>query len=853
MPLWSKRHGLDEPYPLVSHLLDTAASATVLWDHWLRDGLRDLIQDALGPDARAWVAAAAGLHDLGKASPVFAGQLRAPAEPWHEMTRSALKDAGFNLDVPAEKQDHLRRHETVSAMALAGGALRNSALVAEEWMAAAALGHHGAFTAPGDSNRVFHRYAGGAWADARDDLRSSVLSAVGLDPEGEVPVASSTAAVLISGLVVLADRTASEWHAVRQAQDDIRSGALVPDDHGAWMAHRIEFFTRRLHRTLGVYQNFKDPRGSITGDFELRPLQEAALEAGEGLWIAMAPTGTGKTEAALLRHSLRPERLIFALPTQATSNAMMKRVQKTYQGTGNVAELAHRLASVEDFYELRTEFKTLDCHDEVGHNNIGHPADQGLIPSEFLRTGTARLLAPVSVSTIDQVLAGSLRNKWAHLRLLTIANAHVVIDEAHLLDQYQSALTKQLMGWWGATGTRVTILSATLPRWQRDTFAAAYAKEWNAEEIVFPSHENVPGVSEPLQQASYGISVTTAEAADTVQAHVDWAKTVRAATPKARIGLVLNTVGRAQDVARQLASAGADPIVLHSRMTAGHRRDAADRLLREIGKGGDGAGTILVGTQAVEASLDIDLDAMSTDLAPSPSLIQRAGRVWRHADPRRGSRLPGVTELPLNIVRGEGKRGTLPYFGSELDRVWKYLKPRTRLLMPDDSQEFVEASALRLDEVDWSEQEELAEHARRYAKANGVVINVDELTDVDADLVALERLTAHNTDEETATRLIEPPSLTVIILDTGGKHGVPGAWQGSITDLESIDPKDRAGLRRAMEATVPLNGKLACMALKATAKWAPAAGVLKSMVPIVIGQSDIGYDAALGVIDQTEG
>lgn len=847
VPLWSKRHGLDEPYPLISHLLDTAASAMVLWDHWLRDGLRELIEADLGSDARAWVAAAAGLHDLGKASPVFAGQLRAPSEPWHDATRSALKAAGFSLDVPAEQQDHLRRHESISAMALSGGRMKNGDAVAENWLAIAALGHHGRFQVPEKSAfRAFEKSASGPWKSSRDRLRSSVMAAVGLDPGKEPPNGSTTAAVLISGLVVLADRTASEWHAVKRAQEEIRSGVLNIDDHISWVAHREAFFAHRITSTLGVYQDFTDARGSVAGEYELRPLQESALAAGDGLWIAMAPTGNGKTEAALLRHSIRKERLIFALPTQATTNAMMKRVQSTYQGTGNVAELAHRLASIEDFYALSSEFTTLDCHDEDGGH--GEP-DQGLIPSEFLRRGTARLLAPVSVSTIDQVLAGSLRTKWAHLRLLTIANAHVVIDEVHLLDQYQSALAEQLMIWWGATNTRVTLLSATLPRWQRDAFASAYDTEWEPEDISFPSHENVPGVPEKLHQDSYGITITTSRASDTVQAHVDWAEGLRATAPEARIGIVLNTVGRAQESARKLASIGITPIVLHSRMTAGHRRDAADRLLHEIGKHGNGTGTVLVGTQAVEASLDIDLDAMSTDLAPSPSIIQRAGRVWRHEDSRRAGRLPVALELPLNIVRGEGKRGDLPYFTSELGRVWDYLAGCDRLIMPAGSQGLVEASSLRLDDVDWPEQEELAEHARRYSKASGIVVNGFELKDPLADLESFRRLTGHDVDEETASRLIEPPSVTILLIDPDGRHGVPSAWTGPIAGLEEIDSGDRAGIRKAMEATVPLNGKMARLAMKVSNRWNPKARVLQRTLPVIIGQGGIGYDPLLGVID----
>lgn len=839
--LWSKRHSLEEPYPLLAHLLDTAASAQVLYDQWLRAGLRDLVEGALGPEARAWVAATAGLHDVGKASPVFAGQLLARTpEPWHARARVDLEAAGFSLDVPTERLQHLRRHEKASALSLARTDLDFGDPISDDWVAAAALGHHGRFEVPDEAEfDAFVASAGGSWQSARDDLTEAVMGACGLDPAGTLPSVPGHIGVLIAGLVVLADRTASEWQAVRRGQADLASGALDLEEHAVWLERRNRFFATRLPRTLGVYRDFTDARTSIAGDFELRPLQESALMAGDGLWIAMAPTGNGKTEAALLRHARKNERLIFALPTQATTNAMMKRVQTAYEGTGNVAELAHRLATVEDFYAIPAEHRAAGC--------------DGLIPSEFLRNGTARLLAPVSVSTIDQVLAGSLRTKWAHLRLLTLANAHVVIDEAHLMDQYQSALAEQLMKWWGATGTRVTLLSATLPQWQRDRFANAYDRSWQPAAATFPSQEAVPGAPEPLAQASYGIAVTTTRSADPVRTHLDWASEMKRRAPDARLGVVANTVGRAQEIALGLQARGMAPIVLHSRMTAGHRRDAADRLLAQIGAGRPGKGTVVVGTQTIEASLDIDLDAMSTDLAPAPSIVQRAGRVWRHADSRRSTRLPGAAELPLQIVAGEGKRGALPYFVSELRRVERFLTGRSRLLMPDDSQAFVEASSLRLDEVDWAEQDELSAHARKFAKAGGVVINTAELTDPNADLETLMRLTGRDVHEETATRLIEMPSVTVLVVDPDGINGAPGAWTGTIADLEAVRGDDRAALRRAMEATVPLNGQLARQALDVGNPWNPRSQVLAGMIPVILRQAGISYDPLLGLVGQGTG
>jgi hypothetical protein len=169
--------------------------------------------------------------------------------------------------------------------------------------------------------------------------------------------------------------------------------------------------------------------------------------------------------------------------------------------------------------------------------------------------------------------------------------------------------------------------------------------------------------------------------------------------------------------------------------------------------------------------------------------------------------------------------------------------------MPDDSQAFVEASSLCLDEVDWAEQEELAEHARRFAQAGGIVINATELIDPNAELEALMRLTGHDVDEETATRLIEPPSITALVIDPNGSAHAPGGWTRTLKGLEQIAPKDRNTLRQAMEATVPLNGKLARRVMELGTAWAPKSAVLRGMVPLILGQASIGYDPLLGIID----
>ena len=173
--LWAKNHGLDEPYPLLAHMLDSACMAGQLFDHWLRPGLQQILQDSLGDDARAIVMWLVGCHDLGKANPVFQGQLAARHTPGsaEELTwacvRETISKAGrCSFDLPssitanAASFKAYRRHEQVSAsyfLCENGG--QDSWLV-ENWAAIPAMGHHGRFAVPfadlsGSAARAAHR------------------------------------------------------------------------------------------------------------------------------------------------------------------------------------------------------------------------------------------------------------------------------------------------------------------------------------------------------------------------------------------------------------------------------------------------------------------------------------------------------------------------------------------------------------------------------------------------------------------------------------------------------------------------------------------------------------------------
>ena len=861
LELWAKGPETSEPYPLLCHLLDTASAARSLWRLWLRPRLRDFLSEELGTNAEKIVMLLAGAHDIGKANPVFQLQLASQKNlKWREPFRESLVKLEYPyLNVPLHwaKAPVIRRHERVAAIHL-GGARLGENLVSESLPAVVALGHHGSFDWDGTKIGPYKKFALGEWETARNDLVSSLEVACGVELKS-IPQVSEVVAVLLSGFIILADRLASQKRTTEQGLDQMRREELDPGEGKEWIQHRQDYFDGLVQELLGVYNGFEDPKREILGDYEPRGAQLLANSAGDGLWFIMTATGSGKTEAFVLRHSDQQEALTLLLPTQATTNAMMRRLQKMFAKTGNVAALAHGDAWLEDFYNQPESASS--------ENNDSNQGRGGLFPTQFVASRASRLLAPVTVATIDQAVMASLPLKWTHLRLLALANSHVVIDEVHTMDEYQVRLLEPILWWLGRTRTRVTLLSATLTQRHRDQFVRAYTNKSKKfrDPVDFPSIASVPLDSKEavssvdLYMDKYQIDVELVEAADSASDHHQWAKNTLDRFPRARLGIVVNTIDRAQYIARKLIDDGISVVVLHSRMSLKHRQDSALQLENAIGKNGDGDGLVVVGTQAIEASLDIDLDWMSTDLAPASSLLQRAGRVWRHSDTRRGKRLPMQRNLPLRIVRDTSDVGHLPYFAAELDRAWGFLKDHNLLAVPNDVQDFVETGAITLDEANDAIADfeavlkELAERTVKTQAASALAIKMDSVMEEYSAVGDLRALTAFSSaapDTDTdfpSTRYIERESQRILVTGPSAST-VPGGWTGTLEALRMIDKKDREATKRALAGVISVGGKI----LRSLKESMTSIENIPGLLGVIAGPlpEGIKYDPAVGLVKE---
>lgn len=408
--------------------------------------------------------------------------------------------------------------------------------------------------------------------------------------------------------------------------------------------------------------------------FAPTPIQRAAAEAA---WAAERPPlilleaemGSGKTEAGLaaaeiLAHRFGQGGLFLALPTMATSDAMFARVRSWIdhlpvdeaEGASLAMFLAHGKAGLNDAYRgLPDDQRIAGVYDDEGSAD---PADRALrhavaTVNAWTRGRRRGVLAPFVVGTIDQVLFGALRSKHLALRHLALAGKVVVIDEVHAADTYMREYLKSALAWLGAYGTPVVLMSATLPPAQRAELVAAYAEgvaRRPSDQPAVPAYElsDHAGYPRTLLFDGHLREIPTEQTTSrprtiTVEEHPDdldhLVCTLRDELAGGGcVAVIRNTVRRAQEAWTALRAAlpETEIVLAHSRFLAVDRarREAGlrDRLGRtgSIAEGTRPQRLIVVGTQVLEQSLDIDVDLMVSDLAPVDLLLQRVGRLHRH-------------------------------------------------------------------------------------------------------------------------------------------------------------------------------------------------------------------------------
>ena len=405
------------------------------------------------------------------------------------------------------------------------------------------------------------------------------------------------------------------------------------------------------------------------------------------LILIEAPMGEGKTEAGMyaavqMLRKWEKNGFYVALPTAATSNQMVSRMNDWFQtlDVSKQVRLLHGMAWMVDSCTSQVPQNTEDC-DEI---------TRWLAP---LRRG---LLGQFSVGTIDQAMLSVTKAKYGVLRLLGLSNKVLVIDEIHSYDVYMGEFIQLLLQWCKALEIPVVMLSATLSPKLKAKLLAPYTKRTLSKEYPLITAVCEDGTVEeiPIEKTVKHMTVSV----ELLPILNDAEKIAEKAAELTECGgcvcVLMNTVHQAQKVYVALKNCfDGDLMLFHAQFPAFRRQELEMECIQKFGKDKTHRPkrAILVATQVVEQSLDVDFDSMLTAVAPVDLVLQRMGRIFRHDDTVRPQHLQMPSQCVL-VPDGEDF-GVDGYVYPEilLRQTIQVLSDRTAVRIPEDLAPLVDA------------------------------------------------------------------------------------------------------------------------------------------------------------------
>ncbi len=541
---------------------------------------------------------------------------------------------------------------------------------------------------------------------------------------------------LLAGLAVLAD-----WQGSNQTYFPYRARPLAFSDY--WNDYAVPSAINALEQaglSPRPVTEFKDIRQLFPFISKPTPLQRYAIEQPLSdkpqLFILEDVTGAGKTEAALtlvsrLMNKGLADGLYVALPTMATANAMYARMSQCYQSLYQANQqpslvLAHGATHLSESF-----MKSVDHQPKDNNNRPDEMSASSYCNSWIADSRKKSLLADVGVGTVDQALLAILPSKHQSLRVLGLGRKILLVDEVHAYDHYMRTLLVTLLKLHASQGGSAILLSATLPAEMKQEFVKAYAEgavcsEPSLQSQAYPlathltcNTGDVAADESPLEtRAEVKRNVQVVRKNDTNEVF----DVIRDAVQRGQcVCWIRNTVDDARQSYSELKEALSDTDaslhLFHSRFAMIDRQKIENDVLAWYGKESNESmrkGRVLIATQVVEQSLDLDADVLISDLAPVDLLLQRAGRLHRHVRDSRGNILKMEGGVDATVDRRSAPtffvhspkpvedagvdwlsslRGTQAVYG-DVGVLWrsaKVLFQNVAFRMPDDARYLIES------------------------------------------------------------------------------------------------------------------------------------------------------------------
>ncbi len=616
------------------------------------------LRSSLFPEGSELVAA---IHDIGKVSPTFQEKIYRGTDDYVPNSLASLSCINPALE---KNWGHHAGVSMATAHSLKIGR-HISEIIGQ---------HHGYSPVLNGLVAEDEVFGGTPWQERRAELVQNLKVATGL----KFPVIENLQqAKAVAGLT-----TVSDW---------IGSGTDFDNPDDAWQSlvkgavDAAGFVKPDLIKGLSF--------NTIFG-FEPRGIQELLIQQANmpGTYILEAPMGIGKTEAALyaaysIMAAGKATGFYFALPTQLTSNKIHDRVNDFLKKI-LTSECTHRRALL------------LHSNAWLKEIEMGEDAGPG---GNWFSSGKRGILAPFAVGTIDQALMSVMNVKHGFVRAFGLAGKVVILDEVHSYDAYTGTILDKLVETLRALQCTVIILSATLTKVRREKLLTQEVSNESYPLLtVNRSDDDAPTETTATVQDKIVVRIQSFSTPDTALEEA-----LKRAEEGQQVLWIENTVAEAQSTFSILAARsdglGIECGLLHSRFLKIDRERHEEYWVTRYGKGNSELrgqhGRILVGTQVLEQSLDIDADFLVTKICPTDMLLQRIGRLWRHSETFRliGSVCevwiikPEESSAEEHPEKEFGPTAKVysPYVLLRTLKVWNGM---TELLLPEQIRDLIEAT-----------------------------------------------------------------------------------------------------------------------------------------------------------------
>jgi CRISPR-associated endonuclease/helicase Cas3 len=695
--LWAKKSVIKETgeylwLPLLTHLYDTKYTIRALYTNWLSRSQQELLAINNNEDAGQQVIEfIAFLHDCGKATPAF--QTKSGYDHNYDLDNELL-DKLANVGFTGLSVDMLTESRK-SPHAMAGEAILEN-LGVNRTIGAIIGGHHGkpldGISAAKENEEDHtsnylqtdkHTTEQNNWKSIHQELLDLALSECGYDSVDDLPQLTQPQAIIIEGLLIMADWLASSEYTKyydKSIHDLVNKQmfTLVNLDTTFDEIDEVDRFKTAWNNwhvsDKWEPMNVDNEPYKTRWGFTPKPIQSMITNRIEattdpGMIIVEAEMGIGKTEIALLAseqlaYKTGKSGLFFGLPTQATSNMMFGRVVKwlEYLSHNNDEEYLMRLATGNAGFN--SEYMAMTDANSVDQEN----KESGVYTNSWFN-GKKSILLDFTTGTIDNLLQMGLKQKHLALKHLGLSRDVVVIDEAHAYDSYMNSFLYEALEWLGTYHVPVIVLSATLPIAKRNDllnsyYHGKYGRKLTRDGIVpdnFDKEQGYPLLSilDGKQVSQYHDFPGNEDKHIQVELMDDndemlIASALENISNGGVAGIIVNTIKHAQSIADQIPD-DIPHILLHSSFLSTDRKKIEDEITSGLGKPtGENINDklrpdkyIVIGTQVLEQSLDIDFDVLYSEIAPIDLLLQRVGRLHRHQRTR-----PQELENPKFYVFG---------------------------------------------------------------------------------------------------------------------------------------------------------------------------------------------------------